>query len=85
MYLEKEQRVALGEFLAGGLWQSVKQALEQRRPPFGEASDSPSTAAHLGFERKGFEACVEAIQKLAVESAPTQAELFPPSLGDTRD
>lgn len=85
MYLEKEQRLALNEFIAGGIWQAAERALLARRSSFADAEASAESAAHRAFERKGYEKCLEDFRALAVESPPTEEGAIPITLTDPRD
>ncbi len=85
MYLQKEERVAAGEFIAGGLWQAMRRAVRERAPAHSEAGESTETASQRAFERKGYERCLEDIEKLSREEAPATGGPIPETLLDARD
>ena len=85
MHLQEKERVAAGEFVAGGLWMAMKNALLQRCPAHSDAGESTETASQRAFERKGYERCLEDIAKVAREEPPVDTPLIPASLGDPRD
>lgn len=85
MFLTKEERPPAGEFIAGGLWQAMKRALDARKPGHSEAGESTETASQRAFERKGYERCLEDIEKLSREEPPVTGGPIPETLLDPKD
>ena len=86
MYLRKELLIPAAEFLNSPLWQDIKKCLLDRRPDSPVSADQPHVAAAKGFERKGFEEAISALEALPFDAAPERVDPFNrPAILETKD
>jgi hypothetical protein len=86
IYLQKTNQKAAGEFLNGPLWADFKRCLLDRRPPTPDAKEPSHTAAARGHQRAGFEAAIEAMERIPFEFPEEQRSPFArPAVAITED
>lgn len=86
MYLRKDLAEPAAAFLNSQLWQDIKRCLLARRPENPISADQPHVAAAKGFERKGFEAAIDEIEKLPFDAPVERIDPFDrPAILETKD
>lgn len=86
IYLQKTNQKAAADLLNGMVWQDIKRCLLDRRPPAPDAKDPSHIAAARGHQRAGFEAAIEAIEKLPFEfNEEPQSPFARPAVSITAD
>jgi len=86
MYLRKENLEAAATLINSPLWADIKRCLLARRPDAPVSADAIHTAAAKGFERKGFESAISAIELLPFEVSEERDDPFNrPAVFDTKD
>ncbi len=85
-FLQKDNIPAAGNFVSGALWQDIKRVLMERRPEAPHVNDGADTAAAKGFQRKGYELCIEAMEAIPFEVPESTAQPFDrPAITETAD
>lgn len=86
MYLRKENLEPAASFLNSPLWTDIKRCLLQRRPDSPVSADQPHVAAAKGFERKGFEEAISALEALPFDAPTERIDPFDrPAILETKD
>lgn len=85
-YLAKDQLAPSLAFIRSPLWQEMKRAALERRPPPADPSMPPHEAAARGFQRDAWEKAFAEMEKLPFDVQETPVDPYArPAVQMTRD
>lgn len=76
IYLQKTNTKAVADFINSPAWADCKRCLYARRPPSPATKDPTHVSAAAGHQRAGYEAAIEAIERIPFEFETEQQSPF---------